>query len=77
VRALICNLGPGSAEIYLHPATSDRFEGSTGNYRHTSELAALLDPSVAEALASSGRLRGGYADLATVTSFFTSVAKPH
>ena len=45
LEALLRRLPPGSNEIYLHPATADRFAGSCGGYRYTDELAALIAPT--------------------------------
>ena len=53
---------PGLVEIYTHPATGDRFEGSARGYRYRDELAALTDPAVVRALRATRRSSGGYAD---------------
>ncbi len=41
VEALIRQLPAGSSELYLHPATADRFPGSCPGYAYAAELAAL------------------------------------
>lgn len=53
---------PGLTEIYLHPATEDRFVGSAAGYRYREELAALMSEEV-RAAASGVRL-GGFLDFA-------------
>jgi hypothetical protein len=59
LSALLPRLPDGSTEIYLHPATRDGFAGGAPGYRHTEELAALLDPRARAACA--GLATGGYA----------------
>lgn len=63
--AILARLPAGVTEIYLHPAvaTSGPITKSMRSYRHSDELAALLDPAVANAVAASRAARGGYADL--------------
>jgi hypothetical protein len=58
-------LPQGVTEIYLHPAidTSGPITPSMASYRHSDELAALLDPAVLEARTASKAAYGGYADL--------------
>ena len=63
LRALIENMPDGLVEIYLHPATSDRFRGRSPGYRYTEELAALVEPAVIDAVRVAGRRPAGYADL--------------
>ena len=58
LAGLIRLLPPGVSEIYLHPATHDRFPGHGPGYRHAGELAALLDGEVAAAVRARG-LRPG------------------
>jgi chitin disaccharide deacetylase len=53
----------GLTEIYLHPATEDRFHGSAPGYRYREELAALVSDE-ARVAASEFRL-GGFLDFAT------------
>lgn len=60
---LLNHLPPGLIEIYLHPATADRFAGSAPGYRYVEELAALTDARCLQALYASKRRPGGYADL--------------
>ncbi len=64
--SILARLPDGATEIYLHPATQAgaAIAPSMGSYRHTDELAALLSPRVATALALSGAARGGFLDLA-------------
>lgn len=57
-------LPSGLVEIYLHPATADRFPGSAPGYRYRAETDALLSPAVAAAIAASGRRTGSFADFA-------------
>jgi hopanoid biosynthesis associated protein HpnK len=64
LEGLIRALPPGLSEIYLHPATDDRFEGAATGYRYAEELAALTSPGAAAALAERGAARGGFADFA-------------
>ena len=49
---LIAQLPPGVSEIYFHPAThaDAAISRVMPNYRHAEELAALLDPAVADAM---------------------------
>ncbi|HEY1749326.1 MAG TPA: hopanoid biosynthesis-associated protein HpnK [Xanthobacteraceae bacterium] len=62
VAALLGRLPPGFVEIYLHPATTDAFAGSTPGYRYADEFAALCDPDCVAAVRRSGYVVGGYAD---------------
>ncbi len=62
LRALVGQNVGGLVEIYVHPATSDDFEGHAPGYRGAEELAALRDPACMEALRASGASLGGYAD---------------
>jgi chitin disaccharide deacetylase len=52
----------GLTEIYLHPATQDRFAGSAPGYRYRDELAALISKEVRAA--ASGLRLGGFLDFA-------------
>jgi len=63
--AILAHLPVGVSEIYLHPATatSRPITQSMSTYRHSEELAALLDPTVLAARSASQALCGGYADL--------------
>ena len=60
--ALAPNLPPGLSEVYFHPAT--RKDGALAalmpEYEHQAELAALLDPDVAAAMAAAGVERSSY-----------------
>ena len=62
---ILARLPAGATEIYLHPATHSGavISPTMGTYRHADELAALLSPRVAAAIAASGATRGGYLDL--------------
>ena len=62
VAALIEHLPQGSSELYTHPATSDRFRGSTPGYRYADELAALTATSTLEALRASGATLAAFSD---------------
>jgi chitin disaccharide deacetylase len=63
--AILARLPEGVSEIYLHPGTraGAAIAPSMQGYRHTDELAALLSPRVAAALAASGATLGGFRDL--------------
>lgn len=63
--AILTRLPPGVTEIYLHPAiaTTRPIARSMSSYRHSEELAALLDPVVIDARAASQAICGGYADV--------------
>ena len=61
VRAAVAALPDGLSEIYLHPATRDDYPGHGPAYRHTAELAALLDPRVAEQIAAADIRLGPFA----------------
>jgi hopanoid biosynthesis associated protein HpnK len=50
------------SELYLHPATGGGFEGAAPGYRYAEELAALLSPETAEAVAASGAVLGAFSD---------------
>jgi hopanoid biosynthesis associated protein HpnK len=62
LNGLITHLPDGLNEIYLHPATSDDFPGSSPGYRYRDELAALLDPATIAAARRDGVRLGGFAD---------------
>ena len=61
---ILANLPAGVTEIYLHPAvdTAVPIAPTMSEYRHGAELAALLSPRVAAAIAATGAARGGYRD---------------
>ena len=60
---LIQSLPNGLSEIYLHPATARGYAGSAAGYRYEDELAALIDPAVADAAKAPGLRLGGFADV--------------
>jgi chitin disaccharide deacetylase len=62
--ALIPLLPEGVTEIYCHPATADVFAGGAPGYGYRDELAALLEPRVAEAVQANGFCLTAYSDLA-------------
>jgi len=61
----LATLPDGVGELYFHPATAGDapLTPSMHDYRHTDELAALLSPRVAKALAAAQARRGGFADI--------------
>ncbi len=61
---ILAKLPAGVTEIYLHPAVDTKapIASTMSEYRHSAELAALLSPRVAAALAATGAARGGYRD---------------
>jgi hopanoid biosynthesis associated protein HpnK len=59
---LLRHLPEGCTEIYLHPATSDHFEGHAPGYRYSEELAALTAPDAVAMARRSGVALGGYCD---------------
>ncbi|MEM5344365.1 hopanoid biosynthesis-associated protein HpnK [Paraburkholderia azotifigens] len=63
--AALARLPQGVGEIYCHPAVAG--EGpvtpTMQNYRHTDEFDALMSERVASALAASGAITGGFADV--------------
>jgi hypothetical protein len=63
--SILKRLPTGVTEIYLHPAvaTASPLSESMSTYRHSDELAALLDPEVLQARTASKALYGGYTDL--------------
>jgi chitin disaccharide deacetylase len=62
--ALIPLLPEGVTEIYCHPATADLFAGGAPGYGYREELAALLEPRVAQAVQANGLCLTAYSDLA-------------
>jgi hopanoid biosynthesis associated protein HpnK len=64
--AILERLPQGATEIYLHPATrsGEAIAPSMPGYRHADELAALLSPRVATAIALCSA-KGGFLDLAS------------
>lgn len=59
---LLHRLAHARTEIYLHPATSDGFDGHAPGYRYADELAALLAPSTVAATRNADVALGGYCD---------------
>ena len=59
----VARLPGGVSEIYFHPATRDDYPGHGPAYRHTAELAALIDPAVRAAVVASGARLARFADL--------------
>jgi chitin disaccharide deacetylase len=59
---LLHHLSEGCTEIYMHPATSDRFEGHAPGYRYADELAALIAPASIAAARRPDVVLGGYGD---------------
>jgi chitin disaccharide deacetylase len=62
VAGLLYNLPPGLSELYLHPATDDRYPGHAPGYRYRDELAALGDGRVRKMVAERGITLGRFAD---------------
>jgi hopanoid biosynthesis associated protein HpnK len=60
---LLRHLPRGVVEIYMHPATEDRFRGSTHGYRYSEELKALCATEVLAQIRYSGFRPIGYSDL--------------
>jgi chitin disaccharide deacetylase len=59
---LLDRLPDGSTEIYMHPATADRFACHAPGYRYADELAALMAPSTIAAARRPDVALGGYSD---------------
>jgi hopanoid biosynthesis associated protein HpnK len=59
---LLHHLSEGCTEIYMHPATGDRFEGHAPGYRYAEELAALTAPDAIAAARRADVALGGYSD---------------
>jgi len=62
LAGLIRHLPAGSTEVYLHPATRDRFKNCAHGYRYADELAALIDPNVIALTRRPDLALGGYSD---------------
>ena len=60
---IIAALPPGLTEIYLHPATDDRYPGHAPGYRYRDELAALTDATVAAEVTTNGARLVRFADM--------------
>jgi hopanoid biosynthesis associated protein HpnK len=61
---LLRHLPRGSVEIYMHPATEDRFPGSAAGYRYLEELKALCATDVLAEIRHARLKPIGYSDLA-------------
>jgi hopanoid biosynthesis associated protein HpnK len=62
LSGVLSRLSESCTEIYLHPATGDRFAGHAPGYRYTDELAALTAPSALAAASRPDVRLGGYSD---------------
>jgi hopanoid biosynthesis associated protein HpnK len=62
LTGLLARLPDGVTEVYLHPATEEKFAGSAPGYRYREELEALTAPEVAAAAEASGARRCGFCD---------------
>jgi hopanoid biosynthesis associated protein HpnK len=65
VKGILSHLPEGVSEMYVHPATSDRFAGATPGYRYADELAALTAPAVKTLARAAAARTGGFMDVAT------------
>ena len=65
VTTLLGLLPDGVSELYLHPATSDRFPGAASGYRYAEELAALTAVATRDALLASRANLIAFSDLRT------------
>jgi hypothetical protein len=61
LNGLLDHVPEGFSEIYLHPATCDRFAGHANGYRYVDELAALMAADVRATVRRVGIVLGGYA----------------
>lgn len=64
MREAVSTSVDGLIEIYCHPATNDGWAGHAPGYRYRDELAALVDPAVAQVLAERDVRRGSFAQFA-------------
>jgi hopanoid biosynthesis associated protein HpnK len=62
MRQALASLPEGLTEFYCHAASADGYPGSAAGYRYRDELAALIDPAVRAALASSAAKHGCFGD---------------
>jgi hopanoid biosynthesis associated protein HpnK len=62
VAGLIYNLPPGLSELYLHPATDDRYPGHAPGYAYRAEFAALGDRRVRRMIEERSVTLGRFAD---------------
>jgi chitin disaccharide deacetylase len=63
LAGLLGRLPPGLVEIYLHPATTNAFDGAAPGYDYAAEFAALCDSDCIAAAERSGYSIGGYGDV--------------
>lgn len=61
---IAANLPHGLSELYLHPAVRDDYPGHGPGYRHTVELAALVDPGVARSIVAAEVRLGSFQSFA-------------
>ncbi|HYW03991.1 MAG TPA: hopanoid biosynthesis-associated protein HpnK [Gammaproteobacteria bacterium] len=61
--SILRRLPAGVSELYLHPATRERFSPAMPDYAHRAELAALTSPRVREYLERAGIVRMAYGQL--------------
>ncbi len=62
MQQALASLPEGLTEFYCHAASADGYPGSAAGYRYRDELAALIDPAVRAALASSAAKHGCFGD---------------
>jgi hypothetical protein len=61
---LLRHLPRGLVEIYMHPATADRFPGCAHGYRYSEELKALCATEALAEIRHAGLEPTGYSDVA-------------
>jgi len=61
LKGLLEHLPDGVSEIYCHPATGP-YPGSAAGYAYREELAALVDPAMADLIAGRNIRLGGFSD---------------
>lgn len=66
LRGLLRVLPAGAVEIYMHPATQDRFPGSAPGYRYSEELEALCAADVVAEVRRSRRMLIGCSDVVAI-----------
>lgn len=69
--AALARMPQGVGEIYCHPAVAGEgaITPTMQSYRHSDELDALLSERVAAAIAASGAITGGFADVFTQRAY--------